>query len=769
MTTTLPPARAARPAIEPPAASGARRLAGPPVLELEHLGVTYATRIGTVEAVRGVSLAVRAGETLGIVGESGCGKSSLAYAVMGYLGENGRVAAGSIRLRGQDLLALAPGELRRLRGARMAMVYQDPQNALNPSIVVGEQVAEAYRVHAGAAQGACWARALELLRRVGLPDAERIARRYPHQLSGGQQQRVVIAMALVNDPALLIMDEPTTGLDVTTEALILDLINQLKQEFDAAILYISHNLGVIAQLCDRVAVMYAGAVVEEADVLTLFRQPRHPYTVGLLGCVPRPGASKAAGRLRPIPGFLPPRTARPDGCAFAPRCGLARDLCREVAPGLEGVARQAERAHPEHRARCHFPDEVPAWASRTAGSLEGPAAPPAGNGRAHPAPAAPSPPAPLPQGERGARAAGGRTLLLPQGQQGKGAKGESGARQPLLEVHDLRQYFGAAGPAGLAGRLVGLLGRRGQPVRAVDGVGFEIAPGETLALVGESGCGKTTLARTVAGLLAPSGGTIRFLGQDATCTVDRRPAALRREIQMVFQNPDASLNPRHTVGQIVERPVHRFLGLRGAAARQRALELLAAVNVDPSYYRRYLVRLSGGEKQRVSIARAFAGDPRLVICDEAVSALDVSVQAAILNLLLQLQQERGTSYLFISHDLGVVRYLADRVGVMYLGKLVELGRTADLFRPPYHPYTEALLSAIPIPDPELRRERIRLQGPVPSPTERPAGCPFAGRCPRHLGPICDTVPPPAHDAGNGHQIACHIPLGELASLNPASG
>src|SRR5919108_699914 len=423
---------------------------GHPVLAITDLAVTYATSGGTVQAVRNISLAVHAGETLGIVGESGCGKSTLAYAIMGYLGENGRVAGGSIRLGGQELIGLPPSGLRRLRGARMAMVYQDPQTALNPALVVGEQVAEAYRAHTGKPQAACWARALEMLGCVGLPDPARIARRYPHQLSGGQQQRVVIAMALVNDPALLIMDEPTTGLDVTTEALILDLINQLKQEFDAATLYISHNLGVIAQLCDRVAVMYAGAVVEEADVLTLFRQPRHPYTVGLLGCVPRPGASKAAGRLRPIPGFLPPRTARPDGCAFAPRCGLARDLCREVAPGLEGVARQAERAHPEHRARCHFPDEVPAWASRTAGSLEGPAAPPAGNGRAHPAPAAPSPPAPLPQGERGARAAGGRTLLLPQGQQGKGAKGESGARQPLLEVHDLRQYFGAAGPAGLA-------------------------------------------------------------------------------------------------------------------------------------------------------------------------------------------------------------------------------------------------------------------------------------------------------------------------------
>jgi peptide/nickel transport system ATP-binding protein len=694
----------------------------PPVLAIDHLSVAYATREGLVEAVRDVSLRVNAGETLGIVGESGCGKSTLAYAVMGYLAENGQITAGSIRLRGRELLGLPPGELRRLRGARMAMVYQDPATALNPSMIVGDQVAEAYQTYSGVSQHLAWRRAVEMLGRVGLPDPERMAHRYPHQLSGGQQQRVVIAMALINNPDLLIMDEPTTGLDVTTEALILDLINELKQEFGVATLYISHNLGVIAQVCDRVAVMYAGEVVEEAGVATLFSSPRHPYTVGLLGCVPRLDAAKTTRQLRPIPGHVPPPGARPDGCIFAPRCALARDYCHEAAPQLQATDQSGQRA------RCHFWTEVPAWTQEEA--------------------------RPAPEGEQRASRSTQPTS------RGDGTLVRHA--EPLLEVRELRRHYG--GSTGIAAPLLRLLGRETPPVRAVDGVSFTIAPGETLALIGESGCGKTTLARTVAGLLSPSGGTIHFLGHDVSYTAERRPAALRRFLQMVFQNPDSSLNPRHTVGAILERPLRLFLGLRGTAARQRALELLQAVQLDPRYYHRYPGQLSGGEKQRVSIARAFAGEPRLVICDEAVSALDVSVQAAILNLLAALQAERGTSYLFISHDLGAVRYLADRIAVMYLGRIVEIGRTEDLFHPPYHPYTEALLSAIPEPDPQQKRRRIRLEGPVPSPAERPAGCPFAGRCPRYLGSLCDDVPPPVQDAGNGHHIACHIPLRELAEM-----
>jgi len=727
--------------IDRDAPRAARGPADVPVLELDHLSVAYDTPAGTACAVRDVSLAVGPGETLGIVGESGCGKSSLAYAVMGYLGDHGRITGGSIRLQGQELTRLGRSALRRLRGAKMAMVYQDPHTALNPTLAVGEQVAEAYQAHTGRPRQLCRQRAIELLRRVGLPDPERVAERYPHQLSGGQQQRVIIAMALINDPALLIMDEPTTALDTTTQALILDLVNDLKRETRAAILYISHDLGVIAQVCDRVAVMYAGAVVEEAATATLFRHPRHPYTVGLLRCLPRLGASRVAGQLQPIPGRLPPATQELEGCAFAPRCALAQPICRQVAPplyqasaaGAAGDGAGVEGEQGRHLARCHFWGEVPAWAhaSAPADSLTG----------------GPSPDGLWTDGHT--RPAGGDA---PEGPRA----------QPLLAVRDLHCVFGDG--RSLVHRLLGPLAGSEPPVHAVDGVSFDLAPGETLALVGETGCGKTTLARTVAGLLEPAAGAIRFEGMDIACTVDRRPPALRRDLQMVFQNPQASLNPRHTVGQIIRRPVERLLGLRGRAAEARVRELLEAVQLDAGYSHRYPGQLSGGEQQRVSIARAFAGDPRLVICDEAVSALDVSVQAAILNLLAALQEERGTSYLFISHDLRVVRYLADRIAVMYLGKIVEIGRTEDLFRPPHHPYTEALLSAIPSPEPpEAGRQpqRIRLEGPVPSPAARPAGCPFAGRCPRSLGQLCDEVPPPVRDAGHGHQIACHLPLDEL--------
>jgi peptide/nickel transport system ATP-binding protein len=485
---------------------------------------------------------------------------------------------------------------------------------------------------------------------VGLPEPERLATRYPHQLSGGQQQRVVIAMALINDPDLLIMDEPTTGLDVTTEARILDLVNDLKRHTNAAVLFITHNLGVIAQVCDRVAVMYAGEIVEDADVQTIFRAPRHPYTVGLLGCVPTPGASKASGRLRPIPGQLPPRTARPEGCVFAPRCGLARERCTADEPALRpiAIAPTVPTIPGAHLARCHFAEEVPAWAARQKSEITVELA----------APVRSAPPEPS-------------TIA------------------PLLEVQDLIHEFGGA--TGPLDRLLGRLLRRPSPVRAVDRVSLAIHPGETLAIVGESGSGKTTLARAIAGLITPTAGRIRFLGHDVTGTADRRPAEVRRHLQMVFQNPEASLNPRHTIGRIVGRPLQKFLGLRGVPLRRHVAELLRAVQLPITYVERFPVRLSGGEKQRVSIARAFAGDPQLVVCDEAVSALDVSVQAAILNLLTDLQHERGASYLFISHDLGVVRYLADRIAIMYLGQIVEHGKTEDIFRHPQHPYTKSLV------------------------------------------------------------------------------
>ena len=693
----------------------ARRNDRTPVLEVEGLHIRYGEGEHAVRAVRGVSLHIRRGETLGIVGESGCGKSTLAFAIMRYLGAAGRIARGDIRLGGESLLGLSESQLRGLRGKHLAMVYQDPQTALNPAIIVGEQVAEAYREHERVGRDIAEARALELFRHVGLPDPERIARRYPHQLSGGQQQRVVIALGLVCSPELLILDEPTTGLDVTTEATILDLVNDLKREFDSAVLFISHNLGIIAQVCDRVAVMYAGEVVETGTVGALFHQPRHPYTAGLLGCVPRISGG-AGARLDAIPGSLPPPHVRLPGCTFAPRCQLARAQCVEVQPKLAAVS-------DDHGSRCHFWEETPTLLRRPA--AESPAVVAAG-----PAAAANGP--------------------------------------PLLEVRRVSHYYNYRQPSGsrLGRWWQAIRRRRPRPVKAVERVSLRVRAGETVALVGESGCGKSTLGNVVAGLLAPTFGTVAFEGQGISVTVRQRDPALQRHLQMVFQNPEASLNPRHTVGRILTRPLALVSGVQGAAVRRQVEALLESVQLNASYYDRYPSQLSGGEKQRVAIARAFAGERKLVICDEPVSALDVSVQAAVLNLLQDLQAEQGTAYLFVSHDLAVVRHLADYIVVMYLGEVMEQGSTETLFRPPYHPYTEALLSAVPVPDPGVKRQHIRLQGSVPSAMDRPRGCPFHTRCPRKLGAICEDTPPPTVGAADDHTIRCHIPLAELAAYSP---
>ncbi|MAG35055.1 MAG: peptide ABC transporter ATP-binding protein [Dehalococcoidia bacterium] len=703
-----------------PAAGPKKRQPIPPVLEIDDLHIQYESAGHAVQAVRGVSLSIRRGETLGIVGESGCGKSTMAFAVMRYLGASGRIVRGDIRLGGRSLIDLSESQLRELRGKRIAMVYQDPQSALNPAMAVGEQVAEAFCEHEHASREAGRSRALELFRRVGLPDPERIARRYPHQLSGGQQQRVVIALGLVCSPELLILDEPTTGLDVTTEATILDLVNDLKREYNSAVLFISHNLGVIAQVCDRVAVMYAGEVVESCAAGELFLHPSQPYTAGLLGCVPRLSGD-TGDRLNAIPGSLPPPHMRLPGCAFAPRCRLARAKCVEVAPELEWVT-------DDHRSRCHFWEESPTLLSRPPAD-----SPSASSASPDAIPAAPS------------------------------------DEQPsLLEVSELSHYYSYHRPSGShLGRAWHTIWRRQQrPVKAVEKVSLRVGAGETVALVGESGCGKSTLGSVIAGLLSPTFGTVAFEGQDISVTVRQRDPALQRSMQMVFQNPEASLNPRHAVGRILTRPLELFNGLKGAAARRQAEILLASVNLDASYYDRYPSQLSGGEKQRVAIARAFAGDRKLVICDEPVSALDVSVQAAVLNLLKDLQDEKGTAYLFVSHDLAVVRHLANRIVVMYLGEVMEQGGTEALFHPPYHPYTEALLAAVPVPDPRVQRQHIRLEGPVPSAMDRPPGCPFHTRCPRKIGSICEDEPPPLVDAAEGHTIRCHIPVEGLAAFPP---
>jgi peptide/nickel transport system ATP-binding protein len=677
---------------------------GAPVLSVRDLSVSYFAREGEVQAVRGASLTVHPGETLALVGESGSGKSSLAFAVMRSLDAGGRITRGEIRFRGEDLLAMSPGELRELRGARMAMVFQDPQSALNPALGVGEQIAEVLRVHLGLSRSEARRRTLDLLAQVNLPAPNSLFDRYPHELSGGQQQRVVIAIAFACSPDLLIMDEPTTGLDVTTEARILDLIGEMKARYRPAILYITHNLGVVSRFCDRVVVMYAGEIVEEGPVARVFSHPRHPYTRALLSCVPRLDWSKSEGPLNAIEGRLPSLTDPPRACVFESRCPDRIAACGEEKPSAAEVPGGGF-------VRCLRWQEL----------------------------------APFRFAVRAA-AGSGRT---------------TDAEEALLETEDLRCYYPE--PRRIWQLLRGLSPRA---VRAVDGVTLQAARARALAVVGESGCGKTTLGRSVVGLLEPTEGTIRFGGQRVAGLARQRPRELRRRIQVIFQNPEATLNPQKTVGETLRRPLELF-GLAAGAERERRVRgLLAAVRLPAEYVRRYPHELSGGEKQRVAIARAFAAEPEVIVCDEPLSALDVSVQAAILNLLVDLQRRSSSAYLFISHDLSVVRYLADRVAVMYMGILCEVGAVAEVFAPPYHPYTEALLSAIPVPDPSVRQRTVRLEGPVPSPVDPGPGCRFHSRCPRKLGQICEREAPPGQEVSPGHVIYCHIPLEELRQIPP---
>ena len=672
---------------------------GEPVLAVRDLRVTYRTGAGAVRAVKGVSFVVPAGRVLGLVGESGSGKSTVALAVMAALGAEAEIT-GEVRFRGESLVGRPERELRRLWGRRLAMVFQDPTSTLNPVLTVGDQLVEVLVEHERLGPAAARARMVDLFAAVQLPNPAEIARRYPHQLSGGQQQRVSIATALACDPALLVLDEPTTGLDVTTEARILDLVDSLRQRTAAGILYITHNLGVIARLADEVAVMYAGEIAEHGAVGPVFARPRHPYTVALLDCLPRVDRPAAARFLPAIEGTLPDPRAEVRACQFAPRCGLAEARCRQEHPGWLEAA-------PGHGARCFFWDRVP-----PPGAARAPAA-----GAARPAAA------PL--------------------------------EVPLLEVDRLVHQY----------RQGGVLGRA-PVVRAVDGVSFAVAAGETLAVVGESGSGKTTTARCVAGLLQPTAGEIRVDGRLVPRRPAARPRALRRRLQIVFQNPDLTLNPRRRILEAVARPLTLFglaarRGRRAAAAR-----LLDAVGLDARALDLFPGQLSGGQRQRVAIARAFAPRPELVVCDEPTSALDVSVQATVLNLLASLQAREHTSYLFISHDLSVVRHIADRVVVLYLGRIVEAGTTEEVFAPPWHPYTEALLSAVPSPGdaPAAGGGAIRLEGPAPNPASPPPGCPFHPRCPRRLGPVCEQEAPPVQTTESGHAIVCHIPRADLIRL-----
>jgi peptide/nickel transport system ATP-binding protein len=670
-----------------------------PVLQIQNLNVNYVSKRGAARAVRNLSLDIHEGETYGLVGESGCGKSTVALSIMRYLPKEAQLS-GSILFKGQDLAHASHDLLRHLRGNRIAMVYQDPQASLNPVLTIERQLTEAIQAHEDVNESEARRRAIEMLERVRMPDPAFTLKRYPHQLSGGMQQRIVIAMALLLHPDLVVMDEPTTGLDVTIEAGVLDLLNDLRREFNMAILYISHNLGVVSRICDRVGVMYAGELVEEGTKEVLFNQPHHPYTLGLMRCLPQQGTRYTQGNLYSIPGRIPSLTALPNGCIFASRCAFAEAACSAAPPPLETVA-------PDHQARCfrwRTVAENPDFATTR---------------------------------ER-------VSFTQPQ------------TNRSLLKVNKLKIYFKRA--AGL------LEFRKRHFIQAVDEVSFQVQPQQTVSIVGESGCGKSTIARGLAGLTPITSGSIDFNDSDFTRPIERRSQTSLRQLQMIFQNPDSSLNPRHTIRETLSRPLRLFNVVPLEQEEQTMVGLLRAVNLDETYLDRRPKQLSGGEKQRVAIARAFAGGPQLVVCDEPISALDVSVQAAVLNLLGQLQRERQVALVFISHDLNAVRYLSDTVVVVYLGRICETGPTEAIFSPPYHPYTEALVSAIPEVHPSTQKAPIRLSGTVPSPANPPTGCRFHTRCPRKVGTICETHAPPAQDGGGGHLIYCHIPLAELAAL-----
>jgi peptide/nickel transport system ATP-binding protein len=664
-----------------------------PALEVVDLDVAYRVRGIDRQVLRGISFTIGQGESYGLVGESGCGKSTVAQAAVRYLPGNGRIRSGTIRIDGRDLTGLAGPDLRRLRAGPVSMVYQDPSRALNPSIRIGRQVAEAFEV-AGKDRREARQLGLGMLRKVQIADPESVAQRYPHQLSGGMQQRVVIAMALASDPTLLILDEPTTALDATVEAEVLDLVSNLRQEFNTAVLFISHDLGVISKMCDRIGVLYAGELVEEGSSAEVLRNPRHPYTVGLLRCIPRRGQRKDHGRLDTIAGFLPLPGAFLQGCVFSDRCKLATDECHATPPPPVEVAAG-------HISRCYHWQQAPDMPRDT--------------------PADMAATVPAPHGEF-----------------------------PLLKASELGKTFRQAGSA----------------VNVLGGITIEIWPGETLGLVGESGSGKTTLAKSILGIIEPDeGSSVEMDGHSLAPRVGKRQEEEQAALQIVFQNPDSALNRSHTVRQLVGRALSRLAGLRGKAREERLLALADSVRLRERHLSVRPTALSGGLKQRVAIARAFAGDPKVVVCDEPTSALDVSVQAAILNLLVDLQHDRHVSYLFISHDLGVVRYLSDRIAVLYLGRVMELGPAEVVFDGPHHPYTEALLSAVPTIDGE--RERIRLSGEVPSVANPPSGCVFHTRCPRFLGDICVTTEPPLAEVEAGHHIRCHIPIDELRRLQRA--
>jgi peptide/nickel transport system ATP-binding protein len=660
----------------------------------------FAGRRAVLAAVDGVDFELHAGETLALLGESGCGKSATALALLRLLPAAGRILGGEVRFEGNDLLQLPEAEMRAVRGGGMAMIFQEPATSLNPVLTVARQIGEVLERHLNLRGQASRERSLELLTAVGIADAPRRLDEYPFQLSGGMKQRVMIAVALAGNPRLLIADEPTTALDVTIQAQILDLLRRLQAERGMGMLLITHDLGVVAQMAQRVGVMYAGEIVEEAPRAAFFAAPRHPYTQKLFAALP--DLARRGSRLETIPGQVPSLSAMPKGCRFAARCPQAWDRCRTEWPDWREIA-------PGHRARCHLLDQASSPAE--AQGLVGAGLPAIGVDRST------NRPLPLP---------------LPT---------------PLLTLQDLRVHFPIR--SGVFQRTVGY-------VKAVDGISLELTRGRTLALVGESGCGKTTVGKAILQLIAASGGRVQLEGRELNGLSRNTLRPLRRRMQMIFQDPFASLNPRLAVGEIISEGMNA-LGVTAQAAGHSAAiaALLQQVGLDAAAAQRYPHEFSGGQRQRIAIARALAVQPELIICDEPTSALDVSVQAQILNLLKALQDDLDIAYLFITHNFAVVEYLAHEVAVMYLGRIVERGTAAEVLRSPQHPYTQALLSAVPSPNLATQPDFVRLAGETPSPANPPAGCHFHPRCPQVMA-ICQTSYPTSSRISATQIVCCHL-------------
>ena len=679
-----------------------------PILEIKQLSISFFTRLNEIPAVMDFSCTVQPGEAMGLVGESGCGKSTVALGVMQDLGVNGRVVGGTIKFKGQDLNLMSPEDLREIRGSEIAMIYQEPMASLNPAMRIGQQLMEVPMIHEGINKEDAYARALEVVTDVKLPDPERILKSFPHQLSGGQQQRIVIAMALMSKPSLLILDEPTTALDVTVEAAVVKLVKDLGKKYGTSMLFISHNLGLILETCDRICVMYSGEAVETGRIEDVFNKMQHPYTQALFRSIPLPGADKNDRPLVAIPGNFPLPHERPNGCNFGPRCDYFQaGRCNQDAIQMD-VVPHGDR----HDSRCLKWSEID-WD------------------------------APLELAERKTKAKPGRVVL---------------------KIKNLKKYYEVA-----ANALFG--GGNKRVVKANETLSFEARESETLAIVGESGCGKSTFAKVLMGLETATEGEILLEGKNIEgVSIEDRDTKTVADVQMVFQNPFDTLNPSMTIGSQILRALELFrIGNSARERTERMLELLDLVKLPHEFADRMPRQLSGGQKQRVGIARAFAGDAKIVVADEPVSALDVSVQAAVTDLLMEIQREHKTTLLFISHDLSIVRYLADRVLVMYLGHVVEMGTTEQVFQPPYHPYTEALLSAVPIADTSIQKKRIVLEGDIPSAMNPPSGCPFQTRCGWKAevpGGLCDIDLPEVRQLTSGHQIKCHLADDILARMEP---